>query len=85
MMTLKTTLAVAAAGFLAATSIANAEVARPYITLGGGLSILDDVGVSGNNIGRNLDTNNGWAAMVAGGIGVMNGLRLELELAQPQE
>lgn len=81
-MILKTTLAVAAAGFLAATSIANAEVARPYITLGGGLSILDDVGVAGNGIGRNLDTNNGWAAMVAGGIGVMNGLRLELELAQ---
>lgn len=80
-MTLKTTLAVAAAGFLAATSIANAEVARPYITLGGGLSILDDVGVAGGGFGRNLDTNNGWAAMVAGGIGVMDGLRVELELA----
>jgi OOP family OmpA-OmpF porin len=81
-MTLKTSLAVAAVGFLAATSLANAEVARPYITLGAGLSILDEVGVSGGGSSANLQPNNpGWALMGAGGIGFMNGLRVELELA----
>jgi OOP family OmpA-OmpF porin len=81
-MTLKTTLAVVAASFLAATSIANAEVARPYITLGAGLSILDDTEFSAAGTTAEPNANNpGWALMGAVGMGLFNNFRAELELA----
>jgi outer membrane protein OmpA-like peptidoglycan-associated protein len=81
-MTSKTILAVVAAGFLAATSIAHAEVARPYITLGGGVSILDDTEFSAAGTTVKPDANNpGWALMGAAGMGLFNNFRAELELS----
>lgn len=81
-MTLKNTLAVAVVGLLATSSLALAETARPYITLGAGLNFLEDSDISGGGARANLDFDNpGWAVMGAAGMGVFNNFRVELELA----
>ena len=80
-MTLKTTLAVAAVGFLAATSFAQAETARPYVSLGAGLNILEDTNISGGGSSAGVNFNNGWALLGAAGVGVFDNVRVEAELA----
>jgi outer membrane protein OmpA-like peptidoglycan-associated protein len=81
MMTLKNTLAVAGVCLLAATGLAQAETARPYITLGAGLTMLEDTNFSGGGTSVDVDANDGIAFMGAFGMGVFNNFRAELELA----
>ena len=81
-MTMKTTLGVAVAGFLATTSLVLAETARPYVTLGAGLSYLEDSDISGGGSRANIGYDNpGFALLGAVGMGVFDNFRIEAELA----
>ena len=72
-----------ATAMLALPLAASAQVAGPYISLGGGVNIMHDekvVSVAGTPAsGVNLELNLGAAGVLAGGYGFGNGLRAELE------
>jgi outer membrane protein OmpA-like peptidoglycan-associated protein len=82
MMNMKTTLAVAAAAVALATGAARAETSAPYISFGAGASFLEDMDFSRGGVTNERGSDNpGWGLSLAGGIGVFNNFRTELELS----
>ncbi len=81
-MTLRSAL-LGTAMLASSLAAANAQVAGPYISLGGGLNIMQNEKIESLGglpvTGTNLELNLGAAGVLAGGFGFGNGLRAELE------
>lgn len=75
-------LAVATVALLAVPTLAIAETSPLYITLGAGLTYLEDADLSGGGSTTTASGSNpSWALMGAVGMGVFDSVRAELELA----